>query len=249
MKYIFGNWKMYLDYRESVALAQALAQTKFNNKKIELAVFPSALSLKEVMDNLQGTAISLGSQDHTWHLAGAYTGALSARMFKELGCKYALCGHSERRHVFGDTDEEVRKKIEEALNVDLTPVVCIGETQEDRKAGKRQYRLKKQLLKAFENLNLNSGKVIIAYEPVWAISKAGAGEPCLPPEADDVQGWIKQEFKKYFSIAVPVLYGGSVDAKNVLAYLSQPMIDGVLVGNASTKAGSLFSLIRETEKF
>lgn len=248
MKYIFGNWKMYLDFNESVALATKLAEEKFLSEKVELAVFPSALALSNIIEIFSGTAIGAGAQDITWFPKGAYTGAVSALMFKDLGCKYTLVGHSERRHVFGETDEEVRKKIEASLDADLIPVICIGETKEDRAEGKREYRLKKQLMKAFENLELNDKEIIVAYEPVWAISKGGVGEPCSPAEADDVQGWIKNELKQYLSVAVPVIYGGSVDEKNVNSYLLQPMVAGVLVGSASTKLTIFLSLIKEVEK-
>ncbi len=248
MKYIFGNWKMYLDYNETDSLSQTLAKVKFDSKKLTLAVFPSTLGLKTVVDNLSGSGIALGSQDHTWRPKGAYTGAVSALMFKDIGCQYALVGHSERRYVFNESDDDVRKKIEEALNVGLIPVVCIGETREDRDEGKREYRLKKQLMKAFADLNLNGGSIILAYEPVWAISKGGVGEPCSPEEADDVQGWIKNELKQYTDRETPVLYGGSVDEKNVLSYLTQTMIDGVLVGSASTKLENFSTLISIAEK-
>ncbi len=235
---------MYLDYQESDILSSALATEGFDASKVSLAVFPTALSLAKVVENLRGTNIKIGSQDHTWRPKGAYTGAVSALMFKEVGCEYALIGHSERRQVFGETDDEVRQKIEEALNVGLIPVVGIGETKEEKATGKREYRLKKQLMKAFANLQLNGGKIIVAYEPVWAI---GTGEACHPAEADDVQGWIKLELEQYFNDEVPVLYGGSVKAENVVSYLALETVAGVLVGGASAKLETFASLIKAVE--
>lgn len=244
MKYIFGNWKMYLDLSESKTLAEAIVGESFDDKKVDLAIFPSALALSRVEEITRESKIAVGAQDVYWTPKGAYTGAVSALMYKTAGCKYALVGHSERRHVFGETDEDVRKKIEACLDAGLTPVVCVGETKEEKDEGKSQYRLKKQLMKAFEGLKLNGGDLMVAYEPVWAISKAGVGEPCSPAEADDVQGWIRLELKKYFSKNIPVLYGGSVNEKNVLDYTQLETVDGVLVGNASTKPESFLSLIK-----
>lgn len=245
MKYIFGNWKMYLDYQESIKLAKVLSKEKFNDGKVKLAIFPTALSLSKVVEDLRGSNIKVGSQDHTWRPKGAYTGAVSALMFKDVGCEYALIGHSERRFVFGETDDEIRKKIEESLNVGLAPVVCIGETKGELAGGKREYRLKKQMMKAFADLSLNGGKIIIAYEPVWAI---GTGIPCLPADADDVHGWIKQELKRYFKQDIPVLYGGSVNSENVVSYLALETVDGALVGGASAKLETFVPLIRAAEE-
>ena len=237
---------MYLDYNESITLAESLALERFG-KENKIAVFPTSLVLKNIQGVLSDTGIVVGAQNVAWTPKGAYTGAVSAQMFKDVECTYALVGHSERRYVFGESDDDVRKKIEACLDAGLIPVVCIGETKEDKDEDKRDYRLKKQLMKAFEGLDLNNKEVIIAYEPVWAISKAGVGEPCTPADADDVQGWIKNELKQYTDNVVPVLYGGSVNQDNVVSYLSQPMIDGVLVGNASAKLESFVSLIKEAE--
>ena len=157
-----------------------------------------------------------------------------------------MVGHSERRYVFGESDDDVRKKIESCLDAGLIPVICIGETGEDRDDNKREYRLKKQIMKAFENLDLGGREVIVAYEPVWAI---GTGNACNPDDADDIHGWIKIEVGQYVSNNIPVIYGGSVDAKNVVSYLSREMVDGVLPGSASTKFETFLPLIRAAENF
>jgi len=232
---------MYLDLNESKTLAEAMAGESFDDKKVSVAIFPSTLALSKVEEMTRESKIAVGAQDVYWISKGAYTGAVSALMYKIAGCKYALVGHSERRHLFGETDEDVRKKIEACLDAGLVPVVCVGETKEEKDEGKRQYRLKKQLMKAFEGLKINGGSVMVAYEPVWAI---GAGDPCNPADADDVHGWIKGELKQYFDKEIPVLYGGSVNEKNAADYFSLETIDGVLVGGASAKLESFTALIK-----
>lgn len=244
MKYIFGNWKMYLNLDESTVLAEKLAKEKITNEKVSIAVFPTALSLAGVVKSLAGTAFSVGPQDVAWTPKGAYTGCVSALMYKDVGCKYALVGHSERRHIFKETDADVRKKIEACLDSGLIPVVCIGETKEEKESGKREYRLKRQLFDAFKDLNLNGGEVIVAYEPVWAI---GTGQACNPADADDVHGWIKLELKQYIDKEIPVLYGGSVNLQNVLSYLALETVDGVLIGGASTKTETFLPIIEASE--
>ena len=193
---------------------------------------------------VENTEFAVGAQDVAWVDKGAYTGAVSAQMFADVGCNYALVGHSERRHIFGETNDDVRKKIEACLTANLIPVVCIGETEVDLQENKRDYRLKKQLLKAFENLELNGGKVVVAYEPVWAI---GTGKACNPVDAESIHSWIKLELKQYFDHEIPVLYGGSVNAQNVVSYVEQEDIDGVLVGGASTKLDIFFDVIKAVE--
>jgi len=235
---------MYLDFDESNILINGLLQEKFDYEKVNLAIFPSTLAIREVSMSVEDTELDIGAQNVAWVPKGAYTGAVSAQMFKDVGCQYALVGHSERRHVFAETNDDVRKKIEVCLDANLIPVVCIGETEEDLEAGKRDYRLKKQLMKAFENLELNGGKVMVAYEPVWAI---GTGKACDPDTAQEVHTWIKAELKQYFETDITVLYGGSVKAENVVSYVSLDAIDGVLVGGASAKLDSFIALIRAVE--
>ena len=238
--YIFGNWKMYLGFDESNILVHALLQQKYVADNMCIAIFPSALAIREVAMAAQDTPIAVGAQNVNWNPKGAYTGEVSAHMFKDVGCTYALIGHSERRHIFGESNEDVRKKLEACVDVGLIPELCIGETKEDREAGKTQYRLKKQLMKALDGLDMRGGQLIIAYEPVWAI---GTGDACLPDDARDVIGWIREEVKLYQSGIVPVLYGGSVSGDNVVSYVSQTEIDGVLVGGASSTYDTFSTLI------
>lgn len=244
MKYLFGNWKMYLDYKQSVELANSLVQENFENENVELAVFPTALAMKDVTDILQGH-FQTGSQDAGHPSKGAYTGMISAEMYKEIGCEYALAGHSERRHLFGETNKDVRAKVESYLDAGLKPVICIGETKKDRDSDKTRYRLAKQIMRAFEGLSFDEGQVLVAYEPVWAI---GTGNACLPADATDRIDFIKSEIAKYSQNFVPVLYGGSVDEDNVLSYFSLGSIDGALIGSASTKISSFGNIIKSVLK-
>ncbi|MBI5728346.1 MAG: triose-phosphate isomerase [Candidatus Magasanikbacteria bacterium] len=232
MKYFFANWKMYLDLEESCAVARSLVGLSFDERNIGVAVFPTLLALAAVRDILRDSAVAVGAQNVSWAPKGAYTGAVSSVLLQAVGCRYALVGHSERRHIFGETSDEVRKKLAAVLDAGLVPVLCIGETQADRDADKTTYRLKKQLMKALDGLALGDADLLVAYEPVWAI---GTGVPCGAAEAEAIHGWIKQEVKSYLGREVPVLYGGSVTSSNVAEYAARSLIDGVLVGSASTK--------------
>ena len=244
MKNIFANWKMYLDFDESCILTNQLVAESYDESKVNLVVFPSFLAVSEAVKIFKSNSTSVGGQNCAWTPKGAYTGAVSAHLLKEVGCDYVLVGHSERRYIFGESGEDVRKKLEAALDAGLTPILCIGETEEDKHENKTKYRLKKQLMQALEGLDINGGELIIAYEPVWAI---GSGVPCNPADADDVIGWMKLEIKQYTDKNIPVIYGGSVDAKNVLEYVSRETIDGVLAGGASAKFETLMPIIRAVE--
>lgn len=248
MKYLFGNWKMYLTHQESVVLASHLSGRSFHEQSLCVAVFPMMLSFLEVDKQLHQSAIKRGVQNIAWTPQGAYTGAISAHMVKDVGASYALVGHSERRYIFGETNEDIRKKIDAALEAQLIPVVCIGETATDKAENKTEYRLKKQLMKALEGLSLQDNQLIIAYEPVWAISQGGSGKPCPPLVAEERHAWIKEEIKQYTKAAIPVLYGGSVNPGNMLSYMSCTDIDGVLVGSASTTVENMVAMIEAADK-
>lgn len=245
MKYLFANWKMYLDFDESCMLASQVREWLYDSDAVTLALFPASIAAREVGMIVAGTDIQLGAQNVAWVPKGAYTGAVSALMYKGIGCTYALVGHSERRHIFGESDTDVRKKVEACLDAGIVPVVCIGETKEEKEEGKREYRLKKQLLKIFKDLDLGGRKIIIAYEPVWSI---GTGDACLPADAEDIHLWIRTEIKQYTDSEVPILYGGSVNAENVVSYLSRTAIDGVLVGSMSAKEETFRTLIEVVQR-
>lgn len=234
MKYIFGNWKMYLSVEESLSLAKEIAVLQFSEAKV--CIFPNALAFCAVQDIIASNQnIALGAQNVAWTPRGAYTGALSAEIYEQSSARYALVGHSERRYIFGETNTDVRKKMEACLAAEITPVVCIGETREDKENNTRTIRLKEQIKAVFSNLDLGAGDIFIAYEPVWAISRGSSADPCNPVDVEDVHGFIRQEISQYTDKPVPLLYGGSVNAENVVSYTVLRNVDGVLCGNASTK--------------
>jgi len=239
MKYLFANWKMYLDVPESIKMAKDVAALSYDKEQLSLAVFPTALAFTDVAKELASTDIATGSQNVAWIPKGAYTGAVSAEMFQQAGATYALVGHSERRHVFGETNEDVKKKFDACLAAGITPILCIGETKEDLDAGKREYRLKKQLMSALDGVSKDA-QFFVAYEPVWAI---GTGDACDHLQAAEIHDLIKHELNTYTTQPIPVLYGGSVNHENVISYLPHRSIDGFLVGSASTKHDEMTSLL------
>ena len=241
MKYLYANWKMYLTVAESIELAKGIKKIPLVSG-FEIVIFPSVLAFTTIYDAFQDSGIKVGAQNVAWVPKGAYTGAVSALLFKEAGAEYALVGHSERRHIFGERSEAVRKKAEACIDVGVVPIICIGETQEDKEEDKRMYRLKKQLKTACEGLPESEKGYMVAYEPVWAV---GTGHPCSPADAEDVIGWIKLELEDYTDKRVNVLYGGSVTPDNVDSYCKLESVDGVLVGSAMAKLGSFQAIMNE----
>jgi len=225
---------MYLNLEESVRLATAMSDIHLNNE-YHAALFPNTLAFGAVNEILQSTSFALGAQNVAWTPKGAYTGAVSAELYKEAGAQYAIVGHSERRYIFGENNNDVRKKVEACLSAKIIPIICIGETREDKEKNTRVIRLTEQIKAVFENLSLNGDDIMMAYEPVWAVSSGTNAEPCTPADVEDVHLWIREEVKKYTAKYIPILYGGSVNAENIVSYISIPEVDGVLVGNASTK--------------
>lgn len=243
MTYLFGNWKMYMTVEESVALTEVLATLKFNASKVTVGVFPNTLVFERVQEMLERSDIALGAQNVSWVPQGAYTGATSAHLFATAGATYALVGHSERRYIFGETNADVRKKLEATLDAGLTAILCIGETKEDVDDGKTEYRLKKQLHEALDGLSVEAGKLIIAYEPVWAISHGGHGVACSAERAAEAHTMIRSLTSEILESSVPVIYGGSVTPDNLAAYLTSSVIDGVLVGHASIYSDNWINMI------
>ncbi len=243
--YLFANWKMYLDLAESEKLAKELAKfSKKLPKKIKMAVFPTALSTIVVVKNLKNSVVGVGAQNVYFEDKGGFTGEVSALMHKYAGAKYALVGHSERRHLFHETNHEVKMKMEAVLNAGLMPVLCVGETAKEREDRKTEETIEIQLRSALHELNLNkTKKLIIAYEPVWAISKGtgvnDAGKHCDSAEAERLHQFIKNTVRQLLKGIEPiVLFGGSVRPNTAKEYLQKPNIDGVLVGAASTHLDS-----------
>ncbi|MFH0974938.1 MAG: triose-phosphate isomerase [Spirochaetota bacterium] len=244
-KIFAGNWKMYKTYSEAVDLVKGIMKDISNIGNKEVVVFPPAVYVRDIVTLCKNSKVDVGIQNIHFEKEGAFTGEISPVMAKDCGVRYALIGHSERRHVFHETDDDVNKKIKAAFENGLEPVVCVGELLEEREAGKPEEVVKKQVELAFKNIDSKlAQKTIIAYEPVWAI---GTGKVATPEIADSMHKSIRDMMKKLYNekIAdeVPVLYGGSVKPENIAELYAMKNIDGVLVGGASLKIKSFLDII------
>jgi len=242
---IAGNWKMHLTSKEAADLAAAIKKGLDPDLKHEVLLAPGFTSLHAVKAAIAGSKILLSSQDVAWEEKGAFTGAVSPSQIIDAGCTHAIIGHSERRKIFLETDEVVNKKVKAAIKANIVPVLCIGETLEERES-QRTYRvLETQLNGAFAGITAaEASKVVIAYEPVWAI---GTGKTATPDQAQDAHVFVRKQMEriygKDYAEAVRVLYGGSVKADNVDELMAQPDIDGALVGGESLKADKFLRVI------
>lgn len=244
--FIAGNWKMNLNRGQSLSLVQSLAESLRGVSEVDIAVCPPAVYLGELGKALHATNIGLGAQNVNSKAEGAYTGEISCSMLKDVGCRYVILGHSERRAIYGETDSMVNEKLHAVLAAGLTPIVCVGETLEQREAGQTQQVVRSQCLGSLAGLTEDQMlKTVLAYEPVWAI---GTGKTASPAQAEEVHKDIRSLLETQFSVAtaqkVIVLYGGSVKADNALELLSEPNIDGALVGGASLKQDSFEGIIK-----
>lgn len=243
---IAGNWKMYNTVWEALALVRELKQQVAGVKGVEIIVAPVFTALVPVVAELKGSNITVSSQNLYWEDKGAFTGEVSPAMVKDAGCTHAIIGHSERRQYFGETDATVNKKVKAALQTGLTPIVCVGEMLEEREAGKTMQVVEKQVKGGLAGLAPGEiEKIIIAYEPVWAI---GTGKTATPAQAEEVHKNIRGIISGIAGAGVAdgmrILYGGSVKADNVDELMSQQDIDGALVGGASLKADSFARIIK-----
>jgi triosephosphate isomerase len=244
-----GNWKMNLNHYEANKLVQQLAHslTEKELSQVEVVVIPPFTDLRSVQTAVDGDKwqIGYGAQDISPHTSGAYTGEISGAMLAKLGCTYALVGHSERRQYHCETDELVNAKAKAALANDITPILCIGEGVDVREAGEQVKYTLAQLDAGLAGLTSEQvGKVVVAYEPVWAI---GTGKTATPEDAQEVIGAIRVRLGQNHpgvAQAVRVLYGGSVKASNIAAIMEQPDIDGALVGGASIDADEFVKIVR-----
>jgi triosephosphate isomerase len=234
---IAGNWKMNKAPGEADALARALKTALSDCTHVDFAVAPTALTIPEVSTRLKHTGIQVGAQDLHWEMSGAYTSAIAGEMLRAAGCTFALCGHSERRSLFGDTDETVNAKVHAALRAGLQPYLCIGETLDERDAGQVNTVIERQLTIGLAGLEADQvASLILAYEPVWAI---GTGRTATPETAQSVHAFIRNWLSDTYPAAqTRILYGGSVKPGNAADLFGQPDIDGALVGGASLKADS-----------
>lgn len=246
---IAGNWKMNTDASSAVSLAEAIGREVGDDGGVDIAVCPPFITLDSVSVTLRGTAVRLGAQNMHQELEGAFTGEISAPMLKSVRCHYVILGHSERRQYFGETDESVNRKARVAMEHDLVPIVCVGETLEERKSGREQDVVRRQVTDALRGIEVGDpSDLVIAYEPVWAI---GTGETASPQQAQDMHAFIRQLLQdQYGSVAadIQILYGGSMKPANAEELLGQRDVDGGLIGGASLKAADFVAIIRSAQK-
>jgi len=242
---IAGNWKMNKTTVEAHDLASKLIPLIAEIKGRDIVLAPPFTALQSVAGVIKGTGIALSAQNLHWEDKGAFTGEISAEMLLDLGCKYVIIGHSERRQFFGENDETVNKKLRQALNKGLLPIVCVGETLKEREAGKANEVIERQVTGALKGVTAaEMQKVIIAYEPVWAI---GTGKTATPDQANEIHNFIRKKseivYGKEIAGALRIQYGGSVTPENVSTLMAMPDIDGALVGGASLKPESFAALV------
>jgi triosephosphate isomerase (TIM) len=240
-KLIAGNWKMNGSLASNEALVKALL-VGLPAQPCEVAVCVPALYLAQLQTLVAGSSIELGAQDVSMHESGAYTGELSAAMLREFGVRYAIVGHSERRQYHAETDQLVAAKAKTALASGVTPIVCVGETLAQREAGKTEEVVKRQLAAVIHANGHCISEIVVAYEPVWAI---GTGKTASPEQAQQVHAVLRAQLKAASAQAerIRILYGGSMNAANAAQLLSQPDIDGGLIGGASLKAQDFLSIV------
>jgi triosephosphate isomerase len=241
-----GNWKMHMLVAEAESLVKALLAGLDGSEDVDVAVAPPFTSLYPVGKLLRGTSIGLAAQNLHWEPSGAYTGEVAAKMLVDVGCKYVIIGHSERRQYFGETDETVNRRLKAALSVGLEPILCVGEVLEERKAGRTWEVVGRQTRQALAGVSRGEAeRLIIAYEPVWAI---GTGETATPDQAQEVHGQIRGLIREIYDEGIAqglrIQYGGSVKPDNVRGLMEQPDVDGALVGGASLKAASFLGIVK-----
>lgn len=246
--FVAGNWKMNTDTSSSVELAKGIASgaTETASAKATVAVFPPFIYLQSVIKALGTSSVGVGAQDVYFEPDGAFTGEISTSMLKDIGCTYCLCGHSERRHVIGENDELINKKLAAAITSGLLPILCVGELLAEREASKTNDVVTRQLENGLAGLSEEKvSAVTIAYEPVWAI---GTGLTATPQQAQEVHHFIRKLLAKMYSgelaDGIRIQYGGSAKPDNAAELMAQPDIDGLLVGGASLKAESFLAIIQ-----
>ncbi len=243
---VAGNWKMNGTLAEAKRLAQAVAKSLAGFKEVEILLLPPFTALSQVKEILQGTPLGLGAQDLYWEPQGAFTGEISAPLLQDAGCQAVLIGHSERRHILGETDGVIQRKLKAALEQGLCGILCVGETLEERKKGQTWKVVERQLTSALETLEplKLAQKLVVAYEPVWAI---GTGLNATALAAQEVHGLIRQWLGRRIGSSaagtIRILYGGSVKPENAGELMAQPDLDGLLVGGASLNAKSFVAIV------
>ncbi|MDP2952304.1 MAG: triose-phosphate isomerase [Chloroflexota bacterium] len=245
---IAGNWKMNTTLPQAVDLVKGMRDKLAALRGVEVVLCPPFISLAAVRELLQGTNIGLGAQNMYFEEKGAYTGEVSPPMLAGL-CQFVILGHSERRAYFGETDQGVNRKLKAALKADLKPILCVGERLADRESGKTEEIIVGQVRGALEGLSPPAHRLVVAYEPVWAI---GTGRAATGEQANETIGLIRRTLASLYghpsAAAVRIQYGGSANAANIAQFLSQPEVDGALVGGASLQAEEFVSMVEQAAR-
>ena len=241
---IAGNWKMNTNWAQAAALAKGVAARAGEFGKVDLLVCPPFVYLSATADALGESGVALGAQNMYHEADGAFTGEISAAMLLDLGCRYVILGHSERRHILGETDADVNKKTLAALAAGLVPIVCVGELLAERESGQTAVVIRRQFEASLAGITAEQiDRVVIAYEPVWAI---GTGKVASPEQAEQVHADLRSLLAKHYNDSsaakVRILYGGSVKPSNAAELLAQPNIDGALIGGASLKVDDFLGI-------
>ncbi len=245
---IAGNWKMHLTIDEAVSLAQEIAKSSQGLEDKEVMIAPAATALAAVADAVKGSPVIVAGQNASWEQQGAYTGEISPLMLKDAGAGMAIIGHSERRHIFGESNTMINQRILGALSCDVIPVLCVGETLDEREEGLTMNVLELQVCEGLEGVSsLQIEQVVIAYEPVWAI---GTGKTASKEQAQEahrfIRGVLGDLYEKRLAEQIRILYGGSVKPENVDDLMAMPDIDGALVGGAALQSDSFDRIIHFT---
>jgi triosephosphate isomerase (TIM) len=248
--FVAGNWKMNKTAEEARALVEDLLGELQKLDRVERVICPPFPALMTLSAVLAGTGIGLGAQNMHWEASGAFTGEISAAMVKEF-CRYVILGHSERRAMFGETDQTVNKKVKTAIADDLVPIMCVGETLEEFDAQKTNAVVSRQVEQGLKELSVDQAKtLVIAYEPVWAIGtgKAASGEGANKVIRESIREPLVRIFNQETAQTIRVLYGGSVNAANAAEFFGQFEIDGALVGGASLKVADFLAIVKAASK-
>jgi triosephosphate isomerase (TIM) len=245
---IAGNWKMFKTVHEAVVFVKELRPLVADLKRVEIVVAPPFTAIHAVAEAVRNTSIGVAAQNLHWERDGAFTGEVSARMVQEAGAEYAILGHSERRSLFGDTDLTVNRKLMAALAAELTPIVCIGETLEQREGNQTLAVLDRQLQQSLDGVTgAQLAMMVVAYEPVWAI---GTGRNATPAQAGEAHAHLRGRLRQWFGVDAAercrLLYGGSVKPDNITTLVAEEDIDGALVGGASLDVASFAEIVRRT---
>lgn len=247
---IAGNWKMHKDLGASVELASGVADGVDPDSPVDVAVCPPFVNIQAVTEAVAATPVAVGAQTVHHDKSGAYTGSVSAPMLRAVGCTYTIVGHSERREYQGETDEDVNRQMAAALEHDLIPIVCVGESHEERKAGRAEAVVEEQVTAALEGLGVERPEdIVVAYEPIWAI---GTGETATPEQAQTMHAHVRSLLDGLLPAGTEptteIVYGGSMKPYNAAELLAQPDITGGLVGGASLQAEDFTAIVEEAEQ-